>query len=82
VCALALTALDTGLRIDELLGLTRQNVDLDNLTLLVKGKGNKQRVLPMSIELRKVLYRHLAGHEHGLVQTSHPISDRRIFHGI
>jgi len=27
VCALALTALDTGLRLNELLGLTRQNVN-------------------------------------------------------
>jgi integrase/recombinase XerD len=68
--ALALSALDTGLRIDELLSLTRGQVDLDNLVLRVKGKGNKHRLIPMSVELRKVLYRHLAKHEHALVFCS------------
>ncbi len=62
--AIALVALDTGLRISELLGLTRQNVDLDNLVLRVHGKGNKERLVPMSIELRKSLYRHLACHNY------------------
>jgi site-specific recombinase XerD len=57
---IALVALDTGLRISELLSLTRQDVDLDNLVLLVHGKSNKQRLVPVSIELRKVLYRHLS----------------------
>jgi site-specific recombinase XerD len=52
--AIALVALDTGLRISELLGLTRQDVDLDNLVLRVHGKGNKQRLVPVSIELRKI----------------------------
>lgn len=61
---IALTALDTGLRISELLGLTRENVDLDNLVLKVHGKGNKQRLVPVSIELRKALYRHMANHHH------------------
>src|SRR5438034_9289641 len=42
--ALALTALDTGLRVNELLCLTRSDVDFDNFVLRVKGKGNKQRL--------------------------------------
>ena len=62
--AIALVALDTGLRISELLSLTRQDVNLDNLVLLVHGKGNKQRLVPVSIQLRKVLYRHLAKHQY------------------
>src|SRR5262249_25602827 len=41
---IALAALDTGLRISELLSLTRQDVDFDNLILRVHGKGNKQRL--------------------------------------
>jgi site-specific recombinase XerD len=53
--ALALSALDTGLRVEELLTLTRSSVDLGNLTLRVKGKGNKHRLVPVSMELRKVL---------------------------
>jgi integrase/recombinase XerD len=56
----ALTALDTGLRVSELLGLTRPDVDFQNATLRVKGKGNKHRLVPMSVELRKLLYRHLS----------------------
>jgi site-specific recombinase XerD len=64
---IAMVVLDTGMRISELLSLTRQDVDLDNLVLLVHGKGNKQRLVPVSIELRKVLYRHLAKHEHTMV---------------
>ncbi len=65
--ALAMTALDTGLRISELLGLSRQDVDLDNLVLRVKGKGNKHRLVPTSMELRRKLYRHLAKHADALV---------------
>jgi len=54
---LALTLLDTGLRIAEALGLERANVDLDNLVLRVVGKGTKERLVPISIECRKHLYR-------------------------
>jgi integrase/recombinase XerD len=59
--------MDTGLRVNELLCLTRQDVDLENLVLRVKGKGNKHRLVPMSIELRKLLYRHLAVQKHAIV---------------
>ena len=64
---LALTAVDTGLRVDELLSIVRPNVNLDDLTLLVRGKGDKQRRVPFSLELRKVLYKHLASHDNDLV---------------
>jgi integrase/recombinase XerD len=67
---IALVALDTGMRISELLSLTRQDVNLDNLVLLVHGKGNKQRLVPVSVELRKVLYRHLAKHQHARLFTT------------
>ena len=53
-----------------MLGFVRQNVDFQNLTLAVKGKGNKHRLIPMSIELRKLLFRHLSGHNHELVFCS------------
>jgi site-specific recombinase XerD len=59
----ALTALDTGLRIQELLNLRRTDVDLDNLVLRVHGKGNKQRLVPMSLDLRKYLYRFMSQHQ-------------------
>jgi hypothetical protein len=61
---MGLIALDCGLRISEILSLPRQNVDLDNLVLSVQGKGNKQRLVPISVELRKSLYRYLGKHNY------------------
>ena len=55
VHTIACTALDTGCRIDEL--LSAKEIDFDNLLLLVTGKGRKQRKVPFSIELRKILFR-------------------------
>jgi integrase/recombinase XerD len=48
---------DTGLRISEALSVTKENVDLDNLAIKVNGKGGKHRLVPFSLELRKVLWR-------------------------
>jgi site-specific recombinase XerD len=59
---LILTLMDTGLRIEEALGLLQSNVDFDNLILKVLGKGNKQRLVPFSPELRKHLFRLTAKH--------------------
>jgi integrase/recombinase XerD len=65
--ALICLLLDTGVRIEECLTLTRENVDLDNLLIKVRGKGNKERFLPISLECRKVLYRFLQRHNCSLV---------------
>jgi integrase/recombinase XerD len=54
---LILLLLDTGLRIDEALGLERSRVNLDGMVIAVSGKGGKERQVPISLELRKVLYR-------------------------
>ncbi len=55
--AIVLTLADTGCRVSEALGLRWQDVNLDDLLLTVVGKGNKQRVIPFSIELRKFLFK-------------------------
>jgi integrase/recombinase XerD len=57
---LMLMMLDTGCRISEALTLRAEDVDFDNLLMKLDGKGRKQRVVPISIELRKALYRHIA----------------------
>ena len=46
------------------LALRPEDVDLDQMTLRVVGKGNKQRMVPMSQEGRKRMFIHLRGH-HG-----------------
>jgi len=42
------------------LGLRREDVDLDNLMVRVLGKGGKYRQVPMSLELRRCLFRWLS----------------------
>lgn len=64
---LMLVALDTGARINELLTLARDRVDLDNLLITVTGKGNKERIIPFSVECRKILYKWLRQHKFSLV---------------
>jgi site-specific recombinase XerD len=64
VWVMAVTALDSGLRLKELTNLTQSDVDFENLVLKVRGKGNKQRLVPMSLQLRKILFRHLNKHPH------------------
>jgi len=57
---IVLSLLDTGCRIDEVLSLKVEDCDLDNLLLTVTGKGRKQRRIPFSLELRRVLVRYTA----------------------
>src|SRR5438552_4344762 len=57
---LALVLLDTGCRITEALTLRVHEIDFDNLIVTLDGKGRKQRVVPFSFELRKVLFRFVA----------------------
>jgi integrase/recombinase XerD len=57
VHTVACTILDTGCRIDELLSARVECFDFDNLLLTVIGKGRKERRVPFSLELRRMLYR-------------------------
>lgn len=54
----AMLILDGGYRITEALTLEFEHVDFDNLVVKVRGKGNKHRLVPLSMEMRKVLYRY------------------------
>jgi integrase/recombinase XerD len=47
---------DTGCRIDEALSLHWRDIDFDNLLVLLHGKGRKDRLVPMSLELRRRLF--------------------------
>ena len=57
--ALACTLLDTGCRVQELLDAAVEDLDMNDLLLTVVGKGDRQRRVPFSPELRKLLYRYL-----------------------
>jgi site-specific recombinase XerD len=58
--------IDTGARVDEALSLKRDDVDLVCLVAKVRGKGNKERIVPLSLELRKVLVKWLDWHSFDL----------------
>ena len=75
--ALVALLLDCGLRIEEALQLTREQIDMDNLLVKVKGKGEKHRIVPMSIELRRVLHRWLSRHKFILVFPT--VQGRRLY---
>jgi site-specific recombinase XerD len=49
--------LDTGIRANELLGLSLSNTDLSGDRIKVLGKGNKERIVPLSPSAKKVLMR-------------------------
>lgn len=59
--------IDTGIRIDEALTLGKEEVDFDNLLIKVHGKGNKERIVPISFELRKILWKFLNRHNYRFV---------------
>jgi integrase/recombinase XerD len=54
-----LTFLDTGLRLSELINIKISQIDFSTNTLLVLGKGNKERKVPFGISLRKALEKYL-----------------------
>ncbi len=45
----------TGIRRSELMNLTYQNVNLEELTIKVLGKGNKERLIPISHKLSQTI---------------------------
>lgn len=56
---LVLLLLDTGCRISEALTVRVRDLDLDNMLVTLDGKGRKQRIVPVSFELRKALFRYI-----------------------
>ena len=49
----------TGIRRSELINLTYQNIDLQGLTIKVLGKGNKERIVPISHKLSRDLQNYM-----------------------
>jgi len=55
-----LTLLDTGLRVNELINLKMDNVWLEESLIKVLGKGNKERLVPIGKQIRKLLWRYIS----------------------
>ncbi|MBT3362136.1 MAG: tyrosine-type recombinase/integrase [Chloroflexi bacterium] len=53
--AIFITALDTGIRISELAGITLSHLNLDGGFIKVLGKGNKERIVPIGKHVRMAL---------------------------
>lgn len=60
---IACVILDIGARIDEVLRLRRPDVDMDPMLIRLTGKGNKQRVVPFTSNLRRMLWRYMQSHQ-------------------
>jgi len=59
---LLLLLLDTGCRISEALSLRVRDIDLENLLVTLDGKGRKQRIVPISFDLRRAVFRYITAH--------------------
>jgi site-specific recombinase XerD len=57
--AIIFTFLDTGLRLSELAGIQLSDLDFDNGTIKVMGKGSKERRVRISPETQKAILRYL-----------------------
>ena len=57
VWMMSMIILDAGLRLDEVRRLHSTDIDFENFLITIRGKGNKQRRVPFSADLRKILYK-------------------------
>ena len=55
----------SGMRVGELVGIDRGDLDLERLLVRVTGKGSKQRTVPFGVPAKRALERHLATGESG-----------------
>jgi integrase/recombinase XerD len=79
---LTLLLLDTGCRISEALSLRLSDVDLDNMLVTLSGKGRKERLIPISLVMRRAIYRFVSDfavkQDSLLFATCHGIQVRRM----
>jgi integrase/recombinase XerC len=82
----------TGCRVSELVGLTRSHIDLSNQYVLLLGKGNKERLVPLGhtavmalenyyVNSRRKLMSKFAIKEHDMVFVNNrgtPLTDRSV----
>ena len=59
----------TGLRVSELVTLDLNQVDLESRVLLARGKGNKERLVPVGAVAARALRRYLGGPREALLRS-------------
>lgn len=75
----------TGIRLSELINLEERNVDSGNLSIKVLGKGNKERIIPISRELLQQIREYAARKRRELespapqVLLAHPKSGKKLY---
>ncbi len=70
--AIILLLLDTGIRADELVSLKIADLDLKNQHVKVFGKGENERLLPISSRTAQALWKYLAGRSGGATLPGAP----------
>ncbi|MGZ6254870.1 MAG: tyrosine-type recombinase/integrase [Candidatus Chromulinivorax sp.] len=58
-----------GVRVSELVQLTRSNINFDDTLICVQGKGNKQRIIPLSEPLCKLLRDYLDNYQPYVIKS-------------
>jgi integrase/recombinase XerD len=57
--SIVMLLIDSGARIDEILSMKLNDINLEQLHINIRGKGNKERFVPISIEMRKIMHVYL-----------------------
>lgn len=65
-----LALLDTGVRVSELCGLRLDDIDLSNGYLIVMGKGQRERYVPIGAKLTKALLKYKLSHRAEAMERS------------
>ena len=84
--ALLLTFIDTAARLNEIAGLTENDIDLEQGYLKVMGKGSRERYIPIGRKVAKALLKYKLRHRAEPVGTNRfflsrdgsPLGDKRI----
>ena len=57
---------DTLVRLSELINIKIKDIDLDSGTILIFGKGRKERIVPIGTKTIKYIYKFLMNHRHDI----------------